>query len=1146
MSDLNVSSISFTEVPRSSIKMDSIHFDKLELEPVEMKVSKPIGLDKRKISLGKGRFVPVPDSLIQENVIGQNGIIPPKQLKVEVKKVPALLTPQINIGKLRVEEKSNGRIKTLDMDNGLSSSSVKSLCQDDLGNVWMGSGNGIYVFDGQLIRNFTLREGLIDINIWSILKAKNGDVWIGTEKGLMRYDGHDFYIYNSESGFFTEEVYGIAEDKSGNIWVILDGIGLCKFTGKDFELYANDQGLMSLDLSGVMVDNKDHIWLITLSGRLIKFDGERFVSFDLDMDELGESFNLHHDNAGNIWLALFGGGIAKFDGRNFTYYTKEDGLPDNQIIDLLCDHQGTIWAGTYEGGVFHILDGQLEVLNQDNGLASNRVLSLMEDNVGNIWAGTSGGGVSLIQHSLFNYLTEEEGLLNYRVNGIFEDNKHNIWFSNFNGLSKLKGDTILNYSILDDNASNRILSMDIDKKERLWFTSDVYTYVLNGDQLFRLKSSSHYAKGGYVVKIDRNDNVWLGFTEGLQKIAKNQIVTFSGFGKTEILEILSIVEDRNGCLWMGTNGDGLFKLENGKIYKVNFTNELDTKYVNCIMQSNEGNICFGTNGGGVFFLNQNTVTQMNKAFGLSHDCVFSIVQDDMGRIWAGTEKGLNCMSKLNGKWNILKYYNSDGLISDSFLPNSVSKDSKGRLWWGTYKGVVMLDANNFFPSSAKPKIYLRDISINDQFVDFSLEKYSLSKKGNAFWFDALNLQQYGVFPFSNYPSTLDIPFEFNHATFQFSAIDWYQPNKLTYQYKMEGLDEDWSAMSTELRADYRNIPEGNYHLRLRAMSAAGVMSEELSYPVLVHPPIYRTWCAYVVYAITIVVFIILVIRRRENNLRRNQLRLEKKVVRATLEIRKQKRLIENKHAEISDSILYAERIQRGLLASEKLLKKFLADFFIYYLPKDVVSGDFYWATSMENKFLLVTADSTGHGVPGAIMSTLNIACIKEALQTGHRDPHSTLDETRRLVIENLFDESTGSYGMDGMDCSLLELDFNAMQLRAACANNAIWIFRSGQCIELKADRYPIGKHNKDQEPFTLHTMTLLPSDVIYTFTDGFADQFGGPKGKKFNKKQLRELLLSICHLPLSEQKLKLSSTFEQWRGELEQIDDITIIGVKVS
>lgn len=263
-------------------------------------------------------------------------------------------------------------------------------------------------------------------------------------------------------------------------------------------------------------------------------------------------------------------------------------------------------------------------------------------------------------------------------------------------------------------------------------------------------------------------------------------------------------------------------------------------------------------------------------------------------------------------------------------------------------------------------------------------------------------------------------------------------------------------------------------------------------------------------------------------------------------VEEQKHLVEEKHKEISDSINYAERIQRALLAGKNLLEENLKNYFILFKPKDVVSGDFYWAEKLTNgNFILVTADSTGHGVPGAIMSILNIACLKEAVSKGITSADALLNETRKLVIDNLKNDGSREGGKDGMDASLLIFDFDRNVLTCACANNPVWIIRDGQLIELKPDRMPVGKHDKDKTPFTLQTFTLQKNDLVYALTDGYADQFGGAAGKKFKYKKLQEMLLEISNNSMEAQRQKLDGVFEEWRGSLEQIDDVCIIGIRI-
>ncbi|MCX6312694.1 MAG: SpoIIE family protein phosphatase [Bacteroidetes bacterium] len=258
-------------------------------------------------------------------------------------------------------------------------------------------------------------------------------------------------------------------------------------------------------------------------------------------------------------------------------------------------------------------------------------------------------------------------------------------------------------------------------------------------------------------------------------------------------------------------------------------------------------------------------------------------------------------------------------------------------------------------------------------------------------------------------------------------------------------------------------------------------------------------------------------------------------------------LIEEKNKDILSSIHYAKRIQRALLASDTLLQNNLPEYFILYKPKDIVSGDFYWADEIpDGKFILMTGDCTGHGVPGAFMSLLNISIMHEVvIGMNTTRPDKILNIQREAIIMSLNPPGVAERSKDGMDCVVCNFDFKNMKLEFACANNPLWILRVGDMLTFKADKQPIGIHEGDKKDFTLHSFDLRTGDIVYTFTDGFADQFGGPKGKKFKYSQLKETFLSIGNKNLNSQKDILEKTFEEWKGNLEQVDDVLVIGVKI-
>jgi len=298
----------------------------------------------------------------------------------------------------------------------------------------------------------------------------------------------------------------------------------------------------------------------------------------------------------------------------------------------------------------------------------------------------------------------------------------------------------------------------------------------------------------------------------------------------------------------------------------------------------------------------------------------------------------------------------------------------------------------------------------------------------------------------------------------------------------------------------------------------------------------------------LLVITLFIYRGYQNKKKSNIILTEQKleIEKANEVISLQRDIVNEKNKEITDSILYAKRIQNAILPPDKLVKEYLSDSFILYKPKDIVAGDFYWMEHSKGKVLFAAADCTGHGVPGAMVSVVcNNGLNRSVREYGLTDPGEILDKTREIVIQE-FDKSEDDV-QDGMDIALCSLSVNSNQstvLQYAGANNPLWIIRNGEILETKANKQPIGKFD-NPEPYITHTIELQQGDSIYIFSDGYIDQFGGEKGKKLKASAFRELLLKVNNLPLSEQKIVIDKAFEDWRGDNEQVDDVCVIGVKV-
>ncbi len=275
--------------------------------------------------------------------------------------------------------------------------------------------------------------------------------------------------------------------------------------------------------------------------------------------------------------------------------------------------------------------------------------------------------------------------------------------------------------------------------------------------------------------------------------------------------------------------------------------------------------------------------------------------------------------------------------------------------------------------------------------------------------------------------------------------------------------------------------------------------------------------------------------------------LEQKVRERTEEVMRQKKEIEELLTEVTDSIKYAKRIQNAILPPKGYINKVLPNSFVLFKPKDIVSGDFYWVEDKEGKTAVAAVDCTGHGVPGALMTVVGYNKLHEAMsEATEYSAAAILDGLNKGVINTFSQGDEESDVKDGMDAAMCIVDYKTRELQFAGAYNPLYIIRSGsqEIEQIKGNKFPVGPFIGEQE-FTNHTIQLNPGDTVYVFSDGYADQFGGEKGKKFRYKNFRELLVGMQDKEMYEQKELLDSTIESWRGDLEQVDDILVIGIRV-
>jgi serine phosphatase RsbU (regulator of sigma subunit) len=387
-------------------------------------------------------------------------------------------------------------------------------------------------------------------------------------------------------------------------------------------------------------------------------------------------------------------------------------------------------------------------------------------------------------------------------------------------------------------------------------------------------------------------------------------------------------------------------------------------------------------------------------------------------------------------------------------------------------------------------------------------------------------------------------------SFDFASTDYTNSEKNIYEYKLEGFNENWVNIGNEHQVTFTNLDHGTYNLLVRATNNDRVLCKEpASIRIIIKPPFWKTIWFYTLCILLIIVMIYLYIKNREKKLIKEKQILEEKVEERTTELKEEKFKVELAHKDIKDSINYAKRIQEAILPLRDTISKHLNDYFILYKPKDIVAGDFYWFHHLpqEDSVLIAAIDCTGHGVPGAFMSMIGNEQLSKIINEKNiTQPDLILNELHKGIRMALKQDQMQAETRDGMDLALCKINLKKNVVEYAGAMRPLWLVRNNELIEIKADKQPIGGLDADyRKPFTNNEIELQKGDTLYLFTDGFADQFGGEKGKKFMLKNFEKLLQEINSQPLSVQSNILNERIELWKGNHEQVDDILVIGVRI-
>jgi ligand-binding sensor domain-containing protein/serine phosphatase RsbU (regulator of sigma subunit) len=1061
---------------------------------------------------------------------------------------------------------------------GLPQSTVTDIFKDSRGYIWVTTlGGGVALFDGVKFKAFNNRNGLAGNTVRSVVEDGSGLLWFGTDKGISVFDGKSFKTVAAHQKNPNSTVFKLFRDSRNNIWASYPGWGLLRFKNENDTLpkiYSTENGLNNNFIFDIYEQKPGQLILATYGGGICFLNTENGSMRSLTVSSGLPSSTIlciEKDQDGNFWF-------GSNDSKPFHIaekYLEQTSLsksevvvleefPDKTVWDIGKSSSGGLYFGTDKAGLIGYEYGNLTAYNTSDGLPNNRITKVFVDSSDILWAGTAGNGLSKFSGKRFTHVTTRDGLLNNQVYNIAEDKKGNYFLATYGGgLSEVSVTgsryEVKNFTTKDGLPENSLTSLCFDADGILWIGTQSSGLVSYDGKTFKLMNSDKGLSDNRVTAIlsDNKNRLWVGTSGGITQIDKGKLSYASESNGLVNNEVQSMLQDKQGNIWIATMG-GLSKVDETSITNFTEKNGLAEKRINCIALDKQGNLVLGSMGGGVYrhaftATKKDTFQVLVPDTLLSSPNVSAVCFIDDETLLIATDKGLDKVQiRDNAVLKFASFNSSDGYTGVENNLNAVLKDSRGLVWFGTINGATICDFRNDMENAIPPQTNVTEIKLFFQPVNWKQRN-----AGDLNWFSM--------------PSVFTMSSGENHLTFGYAALNYSNPTKVRYRFMLEGADKDWSPPVSATEALYSTLDPGSYTFKVVACNENGDWSKvPATISFTIRPPFYRT-----VWFISLLCGAGLLcgygyIKWRENELEKKNKVLESTVAERTEEILEQKKLIEEKNKDITDSITYALRIQNAILPPEEKIKHYLPESFVFYHPKDIISGDFYYFASLnssgaiiegltEEPALLVIAviDCTGHGVPGALMSMIGYNGLNYALVKS-QNTGEILDELSGFVERALAINAVETIN-DGMDISLCSIDIRNKQLSYSGANNPLYLIRKeGQEAlpeflqpefskngvlfhQVKGDKQPVGAFAY-RKKFKTTTLQLCAGDEVYLFSDGYADQFGGPDISKFKYSQLKEILVRLAGASSAEKKETVEKAFVDWKGDHFQIDDVCLLG----
>lgn len=1036
----------------------------------------------------------------------------------------------------------NGEFKLYTTENGLNDNFIYSLYKDKKNTLWAGTDAGMLHFEVKkgepVFSSISMKDGLPDNIVRYITGDDKGNLLVAMQdSGVCKYDGiANRFKSITNTGWNYGTVTSLCYGMSGALYIGTKQHGIVKYKEDSngnawLRQFDTKSGLLNNEVNSIFCDREDNTWIATSKG-LSELYQSRVSTLTTRNGLLSDKIlSLYIDTKRNYWVGT-DKGLVKYtlqaNGETtIKNYFLTDEMPEKQITCILEDESGILWLGTYGQGLYHF-DPNTEkhiVISQKQGIAYDNISALTSDKNNNIWVATLGGGISQVSYDnnklkIQNY-SSLNGLQGDYIYDVFADSKNNLWIgTDGEGLTVFDGTTFRNITEQLNIKGNTVYSISEDKSGNIWFsTGDDGICKYNPVAEKKTSITRYNSKNGL-----RDNN-----TPVLASVG-NQVIT---------------VHSRGADIIDATTG------------KVNHFSLPDIEpNLNSCYTDKDGNILIGTNSGVVIFrtaqIPSDTVTpviQLNNIFVQSQsfplDSVkqFSYKQNNFvfnfSTIWLRSTEKIKVRHKLEGSDS--DFIETEGRSVN--YPNLASGNYTFSISAANEEGIWSKPVNYSF-TIATP-IWLRwwfwllltaiVVSLIYAFIRFRLKTLQrekeileekvqtrtaeIRKQNEIIEAKNIELEYLSIVAreTGNPIIIMDAEGHLEWVNYSFEALNGVSLQELK---KLKGDTIYDISNNPDIRSIFESCIQNRNSVvyESKNINKKGTPTWESS----TLTPIFD-----------------------ENK------KLQKLVIIDTdvTERKLTEEIIRRKNKDITDSIEYAKKIQTSILPEISTIQQSLPQCFVFYLQKDIVSGDFYWYAQKGDNVIIACVDCTGHGVPGAFMSLIGYNLLNHIVNDNNiEEPAQILNELNKGVINALYRNNPNNTTKDGMDVAVCNINLKTKEVQFAGAMRPLYVFRKDDFEEVKGDKMPIGTKESEREHsivFTNHSILADNDTTFYIFSDGYADQFGGDKGKKMMTKTFREILASVKDKPFAEQQTAIAQHHKQWKGAYEQVDDILVIGFKL-